>query len=340
HLVVPDGVDDPARPSGGNVYDRRLCSGLRELGWRVDEHPVAGPWPEPDGAARTGLARVLAGLPDGAPVLVDGLVASPAPDVLVPHAQRLRLAVLVHMPLEDPAGRERDVLRAARAVVTTSEWTRRRLLSRYALAPGEVHAAPPGVDPAEPAAGSAGGGRLLCVGAVSPHKGHDVLLAALARNAHLDWRLTCAGTLDRDPGFVARLRERAHADGIADRVSFTGPLAGVELAYAYADADLLVLASRAETYGMVVTEALARAVPVVATAVGGLPDTLGRVSDRTRPGMLVRRADPAGLGRALCAWLTDPDLRKRLRTAASERRGTLSGWELTVERAAEVLGRI
>ncbi len=99
HFVVPDGIDDPARPSGGNTYDRHVRRGLDSLGWSVHEHAVPGSWPRPDAAALAGLAGVVQRIPDDAVVLLDGLVASTAPDVLVAQARRLRLVVLVHMPL-------------------------------------------------------------------------------------------------------------------------------------------------------------------------------------------------------------------------------------------------
>ena len=100
-VVVPDGIDDPARPSGGNTYDRRICRGLTARGWRVREHAVSGSWPWPDAAAEDALGRVVREIPDGAVVLVDGLIASAVPNVLVPEARRLALVVLVHMPLGD-----------------------------------------------------------------------------------------------------------------------------------------------------------------------------------------------------------------------------------------------
>ena len=83
-------------------------------------------------------------------MLLDGLIASPAPEVLVPEPRRLRQVVLVHMPLGDE--REREVLEAAAAVITTSEWTRRRLEELYGC--GRVHVAEPGVDPAALAPGT------------------------------------------------------------------------------------------------------------------------------------------------------------------------------------------
>src|SRR5450631_91881 len=131
HVVIPGGVDDPARPSGGNVYDRRICNGLAALGWGVHEHAVDGGWPWPDAEAHRALGRVIAELPDGAVVLIGGLIASTVPAVLVPHAERLVLVVLVHLPLGDgPPGHvaadarssECTVLAAATAVVTTSAW--------------------------------------------------------------------------------------------------------------------------------------------------------------------------------------------------------------------------
>jgi glycosyltransferase involved in cell wall biosynthesis len=318
HVVVPEGVDDPARPSGGNRYDRRVCQGLVELGWTVHEHSV------PSVAA---LARTVEQIPDGAVVLLDGLIASPAPGALVPHADRLRQVVLVHMPRGD--GRERAVLQAAAAVVTTSAWSRRRLGELYALPPDRVHVAEPGVDAAELAPGSPPGDALLCVAAVVPDKGYDVLLDALATASDLSWRCACVGSLDRDPAFAEGVVRRTRNGALGGRVSFAGPRTGSDLDRAYAEADLLVHASHAETYGMVVAEALARGLPVIATDVGGVTEALGQGANGTRPGLLVPAGDPGALGAALRAWLGDADLRGRLRRAAAERRASLTGWQRT-----------
>ena len=345
HVVVPDGIDDPARPSGGNAYDRRVCDALGAIGWSVREHAVAGRWPRPDAASHAALAGVVEQIPDDAVVLLDGLIASTAPEVLVPQASRLRLIVLVHMPLghgpsDDARTRERAVLSAAAAVVTTSAWTRRALLELYALAPERVHVAEPAVDAADLASGSASGGALLCVAAVTAAKGHDVLLDALATTTDLAWQCVCVGSLERDPAFVDLLRHRSLDDGLDDRVRFPGTRTGADLDRSYAAADVLVLASRAETYGMVVTEALARGLPVVATAVGGVTEALGHAADGARPGLLVPPGDPAALGAALRAWLSDADLRGRLRRAARERRESLVRWPTTASVLAGVLAGV
>jgi glycosyltransferase involved in cell wall biosynthesis len=343
HVVVPGGIDDPARPSGGNAYDRRICSGLAAAGRRVQVHEVEGAWPKPDAAALAALAEVVGRIPDGAVVLLDGLVASTAPEVLVPQAERLRVVVLVHMPLgldetdDGFRGREGAVLAAVAAVLVTSEWARRALVELYALAGERVHVAEPGVEPAGLAPGTDDAGALLSVGAVIPGKGHDVLLDALATLTALSWRCVCVGTLTRDPAFAESLRRQALRAAIEQRVRFAGPRTGADLSRSYGAADLLVLPSRAETYGMVVTEALARGLPVIAADVGGVPEALGHGAGGVRPGLLVAPGDPAALAGALRAWLVDAGLRERLRRAAHERRASLPAWSATTSVVAGVL---
>ena len=120
-------------------------------------------------------------------------------------------------------------------------------------------------------------------------------------------------------------------------MDLAGPRTGADLDRSYAAADLMVLASRAETYGMVVTEALARGLPVLAADVGGVPEALGHGADGTRPGLLVPPDDPQALGAALRAWLGDAGLRARWRRAARERRESLPGWSTTASVLAGVL---
>ncbi|MCE6993337.1 glycosyltransferase family 4 protein [Saccharothrix sp. S26] len=328
HFVRP--VDDPASPSGGNAYDRRVIrasGGVREI-------VVPGAWPRPAPADRAALGRALAGVRDGSVVVLDGLVACGVPELVVPHAHRLRLVVLVHLPLAEETGlepavasrldaAERECLRAVAAVVATSPSAARRLAAHHGLA--RVHVVVPGTDPAPPATGTDGASRLLCVASVTPRKGHDVLVRALATVADLPW--TCA--------FVGPRRwpveELIDRHGLGARIELTGPLGGPALERAYTTADLFVLASLAETYGMVVTEALARGVPVVASAV---PDALGD------GGVLLPAGDVAAFGGALRRWLTDDGWRRELRGRAAARRRELSTWDETAAGLAEVLASL
>jgi glycosyltransferase involved in cell wall biosynthesis len=320
HFVLPADVDDPASPSGGNVYDLRVGAGLNRL-------TVAGDWPRPHDT--TALEQTLAGIPDGDVVLIDGLVGCGLPEVVVPHARRLKLAVLVHLPLADETGldpataalldeKERQVLRAASAVIATSPTAARNLRVRHGL--GTVHVVVPGTDPAPVAPGTDGVSQLLCVASITPRKGHDLLVRALQKIDH-DFRLVCVGP--RRP-----LIETLPAD---DRISFPGPLTGEALTSAYAKADLFVLASRAETYGMVVTEALARGLPVIASAV---PDALGD------GGLLLPAGDQDALEAALTRWFHDPEFRRELRAKALTRRASLSTWDESTEDLRRVLASL
>lgn len=341
HFVVPAAIDDPARPSGGNVYDRRVGAELVALGRSVRTHPVEGAWPSPLPADVARLDALLAAVPDRAQVLVDGLLASAVPEVVGRHTARLRLVVLVHMPLGAASaarrGPEGAMLRDVAAVVTTSAWTRAWLVEHEHLPERDVHVAVPGTDPAGIAPGTASGGALLCVGAVTRMKGQDLLVEALATVAATSWQCTCVGSLDIDPGYVRDLAEQIGYAGLTDRLVLGGPLDGDGLDAAYRSADVLVLPSRAETYGMVVTEALARGVPVIATATGGVPEALGTAPDGAVPGALIPSGDASALAAALRSWLERPDLRERARHAARERRSTLPTWQDAAARIAEAL---
>ncbi|KQV69451.1 hypothetical protein ASC64_06280 [Nocardioides sp. Root122] len=344
HVVVPGGIDDPARPSGGNTYDRRLCAALGEQGRSVRLVEVEGGWPWSADVGAPALERALAGLPDGSPVLVDGLLASRLPGVMLPASRRLRVVLLVHLPagVDDVLARlpEQQVVRAAAGVVTPSAWCRDWLVWTYELDPAHVAVARPGVDPAEVAAGTTSGAALLTVGAVSSVKGQDHLLAALADVRDLPWTWTCVGSTAVEPEATVRLRRAATALGVADRILLAGPLGGADLEAAYAGADLLVLPSRTESYGMVLTEAIAHGLPVVATDVGGVREALGEPAGEDLPGLVVRPGDPTDLAAALRGWLSERTLRERLRAAALRRRSMLEGWSATAERVVDALGEV
>lgn len=235
HVVVPMGIDDPAEPSGGNIYDRRLCRGLTDVGWTVTEHPAEGRWPAPDDLATVTTSEILAAIPDRSVVLVDGLIASAIPLILTEHAPRLRLVVLVHMLFgqlttgrPQPSGSvrraEARALAGAAAVITTSRWTRRRVIAGYRIPANRVHVAAPGADLADLAVTTTSGGHLLCVGAVVPPKGHDVLFGALAGVAQLPWvcwlrRVGRAGPGIRRAAAAPVARRRADRPGALDRAA-------------------------------------------------------------------------------------------------------------------------
>ncbi len=332
-LVGPVGLSDPARPSGGNVYDLRLAGALRSRGHDVVLHETTV----------EGLPSVLAGLPGGAVVVVDGLVCSAAPDALERERDRLGLVALVHLPIglavagstprREPEAR---ALEAVHAVVCTSRWTRDWLATAYDLPAARLHVVVPGADKSPLAEGSPAGDRLLSVGAITPIKGHDVLASALALVADLRWTWSLVGA-SVDASHATGLWSALCDAGLDDRVTLAGALTGPDLASAYAGADLLVLPSRHETYGIVASEALARGIPVLASDVGGVREALGASSRGTVPGLLVPSSDPVALAASLRDWLTTPTLRTGLRRVAAERRASLEGWDVAAAEVERVL---
>jgi glycosyltransferase involved in cell wall biosynthesis len=340
HLVGPVGLSDPARPSGGNVYDLRLAAALRTRGRDVAVHETTV----------DGLSELLAVLPDGATAVVDGLVGSAAPDALARARDRLGLVMLVHLPIglavagstpqsETQSEAESRAIAAVDAVVCTSRWTSDWLAEAYDVPADRLHVVVPGAEKSPLAEGSFPGDRLLSVGAITPVKGHDVLVEALSSLTELRWTWSLVGA-SVDAEHATRLWAALWEAGLDDRVTLAGALTGSDLAAAYANADLLVLPSRHETYGIVASEALARGVPVLATDVGGVREALGAAPGGLVPGLLVPGEDPAALAMALREWLTTPDLRTRLRSLAAERRGALEGWDVAAAAVEDVLARV
>ncbi|MFE7629716.1 glycosyltransferase family 4 protein [Kocuria sp. NPDC057446] len=346
-VVVPD---DAGRPTGGSLYDRRLVAALGALGRPARLVPVAGDWPAPDGAARARLRRALGAPAPSRSVLLDGLVGCAAPEA-VGHAVRSGVPVhlLVHLPLPaetglDPAAaadlarREAAALAAATGVLTPSAWAARDLLRRYGTADAAV--AEPGVQRGPVAAGSRPP-RLTCLASLTPRKNQLLLLEALAPLAGLDWTLDLVGPAG-DAAHVDALRAAVEAFPDPGRVRCPGPLEGAALARQWARTDLLLLPSTVETYGMVVTEALAQGVPAVVAAGTGAVEALDgtpapRGAAGARAGAALDPADPSAWTAALEEWLTGPALRARWRSAALARRERLRGWEDT---ARDVLAAI
>src|ERR1700736_6716400 len=237
-LIVPGSLETV---SGGYAYDRRMVAGLRDRGWSVAVEELDDSFPRPTSAARDQAARVLARIPDGASVLIDGLALGAMPAEVEREAVRLRLIALVHHPLaaetgidEDTAvaleASERRALAAASLVVVTSRPTAVPL-RRYGVGPDRLVVVEPGTDRAPLARGSQGAIlHLLCVAALIPRKGHEVLFRALAMMSNLEWRLTCVGSLKRDPSTAERLRVRLRSDGLEARVALAGEVDAAMLA--------------------------------------------------------------------------------------------------------------
>ncbi len=228
---------------------------------------------------------------------------------------------------------ERRALACTRGVVVTSRATAARL-AVLGVPADRIAVVVPGTTPAPAARGTRAPVELLCVATLVPRKGHDVLLAALARLAHRPWHLTCAGSLTLHPPTAAAVQDQVRASGLADRVSLVGERDTPELEHLYDRADVFVLPTRHEGYGMAVAEAVARGLPVVSTATGAIPELVDETS-----GAIVPMDDPAALAAALEPLLADPAALARVTAGARARRDRVPRWTDSAQALADALTR-
>lgn len=346
-LLVPGDLDTR---TGGYGYDREIVLGLMELGWKVDVCGLDASFPLPTPEARAHARQALAALPDRMLVLADGLAFGALPEEAEAERDRLRFIALVHHPLAlehgldaDTAARlvesEARALAATRGVIVTSPATVDSLAS-YGVAQDRIAVVVPGTAPAAIARGTRGWGdarndapvELLSVASLTPRKGHDVLFSALAPLAHLPWRLTCAGAPHGHDAYAASLVAQAATAGLSDRVTFAGSLDAAELGAAYERADVFVLPTRHEGFGMAVAEAVTRGLPVVSTPTGGIPGMVDASS-----GALVPIGDVEALREALARIIGDDVVRERLAEGARLRRTSLPRWSDSVRAMAHAL---
>ena len=338
-VIVPGRLETR---TGGYEYDRRIVEGLRTEGWWVDVRELGGDFPCPTPADRQNAARVLAGLSSRTVVVVDGLALGALPDEVEREASRLRFVALIHHPLALETGidrrlqerlraTERRALAAARRVVVTGHTTA-KALDDYGVPSDRIAVIEPGTDPAPLARGSGSDAvHMICVASLVPRKGHDLLLRALAAVPHRNWRLRCVGG-DRDAETSRKLREIRRELALNDHVEFEGESDASTVASRYDTADLFVLATWYEGYGMAVAEALARGLPIVSTKTGAIPDI---VPDHA--GVLVEPGDIAAFTAALADIVGSPSLRARLAEGARKARARLPTWPMAAVKLTRVL---
>ncbi|WP_459869080.1 glycosyltransferase family 4 protein [Halomonas shantousis] len=333
---------DPTKLNGSYIYDARMVEALRETGRQVTVIGLEGRFPEPDAQATRALDSALDKLPAGSHVVIDGLALGGLPEVIEAHRERLTLTALIHHPLADETGlgepqRQRFMISETRAlaavknVIATSVFTARRLAD-FAVPPERIQVIEPGVDSAPLAIGHGDPPRLLCVATLTPRKGHEVLIDALARLTDLPWQCDCIGGLDHDPSHARHVQTRIRQLGLDTRIHLLGSRPPEALSAAYQGADLFVLPSHYEGYGMVITEALAHGLPVVTTTGGALTYTLPDVA-----GLKVPPGDVTALVEALKQMLTDRDARARFAAGARQARDQLRDWQAAGEAFAKAL---
>ena len=330
-------------PTGGYAYDRRLLAEWRKSGVDASHLALPGSFPNPTDADMAATGHALLTADWNAVLLIDGLAYGTFPEGAAAGLAG-RVVALCHHPLGLEAGlspqrsaelivRETAALRYAAHVIVTSPATKRLLVSDFAVQPERITVAEPGTDPAARAESSPEGAplKLLSVGSIVPRKGHDVLVTALAGLTHLDWTLEIIGAVDRSPATTQALREQISTAGLESRISIHSGLSDAEVGAAYASADIFVLPSLFEGYGMALTEAWARGLPIICTTGGAAAETVpDEVALKVAPG------HAGDLGTAI-AYLVGNDAARTARAdAAWATAGTLPVWADTAAIVAAV----
>jgi len=346
HVIVPGAID---QLTGGYLFDRRLVEGLRALGRTVEVHELPGRFPGADTAAQQSAAAVLARFPDSATAMIDGLALPAFVECLSVERARLKLVGLVHHPLAVETGLDAE----ERANLAAME---ARLLSRlagvlcpsaatawavenYGVARERIFVTPPGtVKPSTPPQRRerrGGAVQFLSVGAVIPRKGHALLIEAFATMRERAWHLVVVGSLTRDLETANALERAIAHHGLSERVTLAGEWAPERLGAAYAEADVFVLPSYHEGYGMAFAEAMAHGLPIVGTTGGAIPETVPADA-----ALLVPPGDRDALAAALAMMVDNAMLRARMAQAAAAVGAALPDWPTATQRWLEAFDRL
>lgn len=338
---------DLTLPTGGYGYDRRLLAEWEAMGVAARHLELPGSFPAPSEADLAETGRAILSQPYESVLLIDGLAYGAFPEGIAAGLAG-RVVALVHHPLGLEAGlsperaaallaRETAALRYASAVIVTSQSTKRLLVADFDVPEARITVAEPGVDPAPRAVDSQAGAplQLLAVGSLVPRKGYDVLVAALAGLEDLSWRLTIIGVADRAPATAAALAAQIAEAGLEDRIHLAGAVDQPALEAAYAAADLFVMPSLFEGYGMVLTEALARGLPILCTTGGAAAETAPDAA-----ALKVRPGDIAALRAGLARLLSDAGERRGRSDAAWHAAGALPRWRETATIVAQTCAKV
>ncbi len=330
--------------TGGYGYDRKVVSGLRDIGWTANLLPLGDGFPLPSKAQKSDAETRLSSLPDGTLLVIDGLAFGVLNEWAERERNRLRIVALVHHPLALETGldvtlqntlraSEKRALSHAAHVVVTSPGTARELVENFAVPKTGLTVALPGTDRAAVSPCNGKPPHIVSIGTLIPRKAHDVLIDALKRVESLPWKATIAGSKNLDPATATALENQVNALGLGDRVFLAGELDDTR--NLLASADIFALASRYEGYGMVFAEALSQGVPVVACRAGAIPDVVPDAA-----GFLVPVDDVGAFSMALRMLLEEKGLHARMAQAAREAGEKLPGWDETASIVSDVLERV
>ena len=264
-------------------------------------------------------------------MIIDGLAFGVLDEIAEEEKDRLCLIAVCHHPLAFETGldeqqqkglleSERRALSCTKAIIVTSEHTRTILVTQFGVTDEKITTAVPGTDPVSFAACDGDPIRLLTIASLIPRKGHDILIHALAQLNQLDWKACFIGSSEFEKNWASSLKQQVDNLNLTQRITFVESVENIR--HEYQQADVFVLPSLYEGYGMVFAEALAAGLPVVGAEAGAVPEVVPE-----NAGILVPPGDSDSLAAALKEILTNKQLRKKLQFGAQRVSANLPSWK-------------
>jgi glycosyltransferase involved in cell wall biosynthesis len=329
--------------TGGYAYDRRLLTELHSLGYKLKHLPLSSQFPVPDHQTLSDTAQQFAQLPDGALVIADGLAFGLMETIAEQHQDRLNIIALCHHPLMLEAGltdaqaqqlliSEQRALNAAKAVIVTSAMTGKILTEQFRISAGKIVIAEPGTDRQTFAPCAGNPPLLLTLATITRRKAHNVMIDALATIQHLPWIARFVGGSHFDLHWAELMQQKVIAAGLQKRITFVGNVADTKSEYAAAD--VFVLPSLFEGYGMAFAEALSFGLPIIAARAGAVPDVVPDTA-----GILVEPNNSLALADALQQLLSTENLRRQLQAGAQSAAQALPSWADTASKVAALIDK-
>lgn len=347
---------DYERRTGGWIYNRQLIDWLdRHLGG-VAEMTVPVCFPAPDAAVLAEIAALFDAIEPGAVLVMDHIYGCMLLPVL--HDRPFKLVLIYHHAMVEERGAgllpshpqrarsegaggtgqnatEQSALQLASAIVVTSDESREYVTRHYGIAAQKIITGKPGNDPApQSPAHEAGAWHLLCVGAVIPRKRYEFLVEVLAKLERSDWSLTIVGNSERYPEYAADLQGLIDAGGLSGHIELTGELTTPALEAVWGRTHLYVASSFYEGYGMAISEALCRGVPVISTPSGAVAGWAGEAAT------LVDADDPQDMAARIAAMMSDIATYGAARKKAMRFAAALPSWQENMAQVGEGLKRL
>ena len=343
-FVIPGDIN---LPTGGYRYDREIINAWQKSGIEVSLASIEGNYPFPSETDKKTALQDIIKFPKADIAVVDGLLGGTSPEFMQALSKTLLIVALIHHPLclenglsiknaESLEASERAGLKFTSGVITTSPATTLTVSNLFEYNRNKIHTVLPGVERGQISTGSKSSTvNLLCVGSIIERKGHKDLLLALSELSDYNWHLDCIGSTDFDPKLFIELKQILKTKALETKVTFHGTVSEETITNAYIKADVFVLPSLFEGYGMAYAEAIAHGLPVIGTTAGAIPDTVPETC-----GILVEPSNIKALHQALEKIILDKALRNQYQKAAIKAEPSFPTWQSSANAFLKILKEI